>query len=125
MIMHNQIDILFLAPETITSSFKSLVSNPRFPKVSFVCVDEVHCLSEWSHNFRSSYISMQATLNEIFTPECYLGMTGTASESTIQSTANALQVDVDGRFVHGFLRSNLLTTVSWVATNDEKLLQLT
>ena len=116
----NEIDVLFIAPETISGSFRILVSKPGFPRISFICVDEVHCLSEWSHNFRSSYISMKSALNALFTPKCYLGMTGTASAATISTTADILGIPADGQLLYSFNRSNLFPTISWVANNDEK-----
>ena len=33
-----------------------LPSVSRLPQIAFACIDEAHCVSEWSHNFRPSYL---------------------------------------------------------------------
>jgi ATP-dependent DNA helicase Q4 len=49
----NDIDVLFITPEKLSSdSFLQLVRSGDIPPVRFACIDEVHCISEWSHNFR-------------------------------------------------------------------------
>lgn len=48
-----KINILYLSPEAIIN--KKIKSIPR---LAFVCIDEVHCLSQWSHNFRPSYLQL-------------------------------------------------------------------
>ena len=51
------IKILYLAPERLFSaSFRRLVAHELFPPVGIMCIDEAHCLSSWSHNFRPSYL---------------------------------------------------------------------
>ena len=50
---NGKINILYLSPEAIIN--KRLKSLPR---LAFVCIDEVHCLSQWSHNFRPSYLQL-------------------------------------------------------------------
>lgn len=48
-----KINILFMSPEAIINrKIKDL------PRLAFVCIDEVHCLSQWSHNFRPSYLQL-------------------------------------------------------------------
>ena len=46
-------NILFMSPEAIINR---KVRN--IPRLAFVCIDEVHCLSQWSHNFRPSYLQL-------------------------------------------------------------------
>ena len=48
-----KINILFMSPEAIMN--KKIRTIPR---LAFVCIDEVHCLSQWSHNFRPSYLQL-------------------------------------------------------------------
>lgn len=48
-----KINILYMSPEAIIN--KKIKSLPR---LAFVCIDEVHCLSQWSHNFRPSYLQL-------------------------------------------------------------------
>lgn len=49
--------ILLVSPEAVVldGGLNSLLS---LPSVAFACIDEVHCLSQWSHNFRPSYLRL-------------------------------------------------------------------
>ena len=56
------ISVLFLSPETLvggaSSGGWSFLSAGKLPPIAFACIDEAHCLSEWSHNFRPSYLRL-------------------------------------------------------------------
>jgi ATP-dependent DNA helicase Q4 len=52
-LQNGRINILFMSPEAIIN--RKIRSIPR---LAFVCIDEVHCLSQWSHNFRPSYLQL-------------------------------------------------------------------
>jgi ATP-dependent DNA helicase Q4 len=50
---------LLVSPEAIAGGSMSLIASmASLPPVAFVCIDEAHCLSEWSHNFRPSYLRL-------------------------------------------------------------------
>lgn len=58
-IRKRKLDILLISPEALCSGIFGLLRNMEdFPQVAFACIDEVHCISEWSHNFRPSYLSV-------------------------------------------------------------------
>ncbi len=57
-----KIDILLMSPETLvggaTGNEWSFLASSKLPPIAFACIDEAHCLSEWSHNFRPSYLRL-------------------------------------------------------------------
>lgn len=50
-------------------------------QISFACIDEAHCISEWSHNFRPSYSRLRQALAEIDV-KVILALTATATKRT-------------------------------------------
>ncbi|NWW17034.1 RECQ4 helicase, partial [Falcunculus frontatus] len=52
-VRNGRAQILLLSPEALVGSGSySLFFRDRFPPVAFACLDEAHCVSQWSHNFR-------------------------------------------------------------------------
>lgn len=51
--------------------------------ISMVCVDEIHCASEWSHNFRPAYLKLNDMIKEKLGKDTVvLGLTATATKGT-------------------------------------------
>ena len=80
---------------------------PAKPALGFACVDEAHCLSEWSHNFRPSYMAVGRTLQERLGVTTFLGLTATATARTAQSICTCLDLPGDALQRHDIQRPNL------------------
>ena len=85
LVCEGKVKILYLSPE-----YLSLETFDNFPPISFVCVDEVHCMSEWSHNFRTSYFFLRSNFKKKFGDPIFLGLTATATLSTQRSICSLL-----------------------------------
>ncbi|CAE5958670.1 unnamed protein product [Arabidopsis arenosa] len=86
------IKVLFVSPERLLNvEFLSMFRMSL--SVSLVVVDEAHCVSEWSHNFRPSYMRLKASmLFSELKAECILAMTATATTMTLQAVMSALEI---------------------------------
>lgn len=48
-----------------------------FGKIGLVCIDEIHCASEWSHNFRPSFLKLKDVITNRLNNALILGLTAT------------------------------------------------
>ncbi|KAK2509018.1 hypothetical protein MC885_013701 [Smutsia gigantea] len=86
-----QVHVLMLAPEALVGAGASACLS-LLPPVAFACIDEAHCLSQWSHNFRPCYLRICKVLREHMGVRCFLGLTATATCSTSRDVAQHLGV---------------------------------
>nr|KAF6276944.1 RecQ like helicase 4 [Pipistrellus kuhlii] len=88
-----QVHVLMLSPEALVGAGTgSPACLTQLPPVAFVCVDEAHCLSQWSHNFRPCYLRVCKVLRECLGVRCFLGLTATATRSTTLDVAEHLGI---------------------------------
>ncbi|KAK9877973.1 hypothetical protein WA026_020188 [Henosepilachna vigintioctopunctata] len=124
-----EVNILMLSPESIVSynsrsGFGSLVS--QLPPIAFACLDEAHCLSQWSHNFRPSYLVVCKILQETLGVDIILGLTATATKTTRNSLISQLKIKdgEDGVIKDTPVPPNLSLSISKDSNKDEALLKL-
>ena len=105
-VMRGRYKVLFVSPERLASAaFRRLVRpkfnldtrqyERQFPVVSLLCVDEAHCLSQWGHNFRPSYLRIRSLL-PLIEPKSILALTATAGPMVIRDICNTLCIPYDG-----------------------------
>lgn len=77
---------IFISPERfqIRSFRQYLLSVNQNHKIAFAIIDEVHCLSEWGHDFRTSYLNLSKTIQRYCNGFRFIGLTATASINVLK-----------------------------------------
>lgn len=96
--------LLYVAPESLTKE-----ENIEFLKkvtVSFVAVDEAHCISEWGHDFRPEYRKIKSMILQLGNLPI-IALTATATPKVQQDIQKNLQIEDADIFISSFNRKNL------------------
>ena len=97
--------LLYVAPESLAK--EENVNFLRSITVSFVAVDEAHCISEWGHDFRPEYRKIRQVINEIGENIPIIALTATATPKVQSDIRKNLQMTDATLFKSSFNRTNL------------------
>ncbi|CAI8619687.1 unnamed protein product [Vicia faba] len=116
--------VLFVSPERfLNKEFLSAISAGS--AVSLVVIDEAHCISEWSHNFRPSFMRLRASLlHRSLNVGFVLAMTATATTTTLDAIMSALDIPFTNLIQNAHLRDNLRLSASLIKNRMKDLLVL-
>ena len=106
--------LLYVAPESLTK--QETIDFLKTITVSFVAVDEAHCISEWGHDFRPEYRRIRQVINNIREDLSIIALTATATPKVQQDIQKNLQMTNANLFKSSFNRPNLYYEVK--AKND-------
>ena len=97
--------MLYVAPESLTK--EETVEFLRTLKISFVAIDEAHCISEWGHDFRPEYRRLRPIINAIGDNLPVIALTATATMKVQQDIMKNLEIMDAKVFKSSFDRPNL------------------
>ena len=97
--------LLYVAPESLTK--EEYVDFLRSVTVSFMAVDEAHCISEWGHDFRPEYRNLRHILKRIGDNIPIVGLTATATPKVQEDILKSLGMTDAVTFKASFNRPNL------------------
>ncbi len=97
--------LLYVAPESLTK--EEYVDFLKAQKISFLAVDEAHCISEWGHDFRPEYRNLRKIIDRIGDEIPIIGLTATATPKVQEDILKNLQIPNATCFQASFNRPNL------------------
>ncbi|WP_440971215.1 DNA helicase RecQ [Peribacillus frigoritolerans] len=108
-IKHGRYKLVYVAPERL--------ENPAFQQdlfnveISMVAIDEAHCISQWGHDFRPSYLKIKTLLKNMPSAPTVLALTATATPHVTDDICQSLGISVQHTVSTGFSRDNLFFSV--------------
>ena len=113
--------VLYVSPERIASElFKTKL---RHMKVSFITVDEAHCISQWGYDFRPSYLHI-ADIRQIKPEAPLLALTATATRQVANDIQEKLKFKDGNMFRMSFERKNLAYIVRHATDKRGEMLHI-
>jgi ATP-dependent DNA helicase RecQ len=103
--LDGSLKLLYIAPESLTKE-ENLDFLQR-ANISFVAVDEAHCISEWGHDFRPEYRRIRGIIDNINPDLPLIALTATATPKVQQDIAKNLRMEESALFKSSFNRKNL------------------
>ncbi|WP_375238528.1 RecQ family ATP-dependent DNA helicase [Aurantibacter sp.] len=97
--------LLYVAPESLTK--EENIEFLRSVTVSFVAIDEAHCISEWGHDFRPEYRNLKSIIGRIGDNIPIIGLTATATPKVQEDILKNLGMSDAKTFKASFNRPNL------------------
>ncbi|AIY13620.1 DNA helicase RecQ [Cellulophaga baltica] len=109
--------LLYVAPESLTKD--EYVEFLQSVKISFVAVDEAHCISEWGHDFRPEYRNLKSIISRLDDTIPIIGLTATATPKVQEDIIKNLGITDADLFKASFNRPNLFYEVRPKTQNIE------
>lgn len=107
-LISGQLKLLYVSPEKVmTNTFFQLIS---YSKVSFIAIDEAHCISQWGHDFRPEYTQLGG-LKASFPHAPIMALTATADYATRQDILTHLNLENPHKYIGSFDRPNIRYTL--------------
>lgn len=109
--------LLYVAPESLIK--EEYVEFLKRQTISFVAIDEAHCISEWGHDFRPEYRNLRTIIKQIDNVPI-IGLTATATEKVQEDILKTLGMSDANVFKASFNRANLFYEVRPKTKDIEK-----
>ena len=108
--------LLYVAPESLTK--EEYVTFLKTVPISFVAIDEAHCISEWGHDFRPEYRNLRQIIKQLGDVPV-IGLTATATPKVQEDILKNLDMSDATTFKASFNRPNLFYEVRTKTKNIE------
>ena len=108
-VINNKTKLLYIAPETLSKS--ETIDFLKTIKISFLAIDEAHCISEWGHDFRPEYRKIREIIELIDTELKIIALTATATPKVQDDIVKNLKINNSKVFKSSFNRPNLFYEV--------------
>lgn len=115
------IKILYISPERLASEIFQV--KLRHINVSFITVDEAHCISQWGYDFRPSYLNI-ADIRTMKPGTPILALTATATPDIVNDIQEKLHFEKKNVFKMSFERKNLAYIVRTVGDKDYEMIHI-
>ncbi|MEK4213530.1 ATP-dependent DNA helicase RecQ [Bacillus wiedmannii] len=101
--------LLYVAPERLDSM--EFVDQLMDMKIPMIAIDEAHCISQWGHDFRPSYLHIHRILDYLPEKPLVLALTATATPQVREDICNTLGINQENTIMTTFERENLSFSV--------------
>lgn len=97
--------LLYIAPERLES--RDFSEQMKQLDIPLLAVDEAHCISQWGHDFRPSYLHIQKIINQLPQKPVVMALTATATPQVRTDICRSLHIEEENTIITGFERENL------------------
>ncbi len=120
-VQNGEVKLLYVAPETLVKeTFLDIVDGIH---ISFVAVDEAHCISEWGHDFRPEYRAIRKAVDRIRKDIPIIALTATATPKVQLDIIRNLEIEDATVFRSSFNRPNLFYEVRPKVRAEEQIVR--
>jgi len=117
--VYGDIKLLYLSPERVQTEI--FTERLKRMKISFVAVDEAHCISQWGYDFRPPYLQI-ASIREEKPNIPFLALTASATAEVKNDIISKLQLKEPAFFQRSFARPNISFAVRHTENNENCLM---
>lgn len=104
-VIRGEIKILYVTPERLLN--ENFVTLMQKIKISLLAVDEAHCISQWGHDFRKSYLGIPNFIGKLRQKVQILALTATATPKVQEDILEKLNIPNASIYQGSFNRKNL------------------